>query len=150
MAPVTALTEHTGYWLRVVSNAVSQRFARKLAEQDVTVAEWVLMRTLHDVQDAPPSALAQQMGMTKGAISKLTDRLQEKALIESTDDPLDKRSHRLRLSEEGRRRLPLLADLADENDAHYFGALDPQERAALDRALRSLVKARRLSDVPLD
>ena len=44
--PVPELTDHLGYWLRQVSNHVSQGFARKLAAQDVTVAEWAVMRVL--------------------------------------------------------------------------------------------------------
>ena len=45
---VSDLAAHTGYWLRMVSNAVSQDFARKLADQGVTVAEWAVMRVLYD------------------------------------------------------------------------------------------------------
>jgi hypothetical protein len=36
---VSELTAHLGYWLRHVSDHVSHAFARKLASQDVTVAE---------------------------------------------------------------------------------------------------------------
>ncbi len=32
------LTEHLGYWLRLVSNHVSHTFAARLAAKDVTVA----------------------------------------------------------------------------------------------------------------
>ena len=46
MAAVSDLTAHTGYLLRMVSNAVSQEFARKVAGEGVTVAEWVMLRSL--------------------------------------------------------------------------------------------------------
>lgn len=46
--PVPDLTAHLGYWLRYVSNHVSQAFARKVEANGVTVAEWVLMRRLLD------------------------------------------------------------------------------------------------------
>ncbi len=35
------LHDHLGYWLRTVSNAVSQSFARKVEGEGVTVAERV-------------------------------------------------------------------------------------------------------------
>jgi DNA-binding MarR family transcriptional regulator len=150
MRPISNLADHTGYWLRMVSNAVSHSFARKVAAEGVTVAEWVLLRKLYDVGDASPSMLAQTMGMTKGAISKLADRLLEKKLIERTDDPADKRAHSLSLSAAGRRKVPALAKLADENDAEYFGVLEEEERAALSKVLKALVERRRLSNVPVD
>ena len=85
MASVSELTDHTGYWMRMVSNAVSQAFARKVSDEDVTVAEWAFMRALDHMNPTPPSVLADRMGMTKGAISKLAERLQAKGLIERTE-----------------------------------------------------------------
>lgn len=144
------LTDHTGYWLRMGSNAVSQNFARKVASEGVTVVEWVLMRMLYGVGEAPPSILAQKMGMSKGAISKLADRLLEKKPIEQTDNPDDKRAHSLSLTKAGRRKVPILSKLADENDAEYFDVLRAEERDALSEVLRSLVERRRLSNVPVN
>ena len=60
-----------------MSNHVSHAFAIKLAGVGVTVAEWVVLRELYDAESAP-SALAEQLGMTRGAISKLADRLIDK------------------------------------------------------------------------
>ncbi|MEJ0046427.1 MAG: MarR family transcriptional regulator [Rhodospirillales bacterium] len=72
---VPELTAHIGYWLRHVSNHVSHAFARKLAAKDVTVAEWALMRVLYGQAPMSPCTLADQMGLTRGAISKLAARL---------------------------------------------------------------------------
>ena len=64
-ADVPELTAHLGYWLRQVSNHVSQAFARKVAAKDVTVAEWAMMRMLYSTQPVAPSQLADEMGMTR-------------------------------------------------------------------------------------
>ena len=77
---VSDLETHLGYWLRYVSNQVSHAFALKVQTLGVTVAEWVVMRDLYDAKSGP-SALADRLGMTRGAISKLADRLEVKALI---------------------------------------------------------------------
>ena len=74
MAEVSDLAAHTGYLLRMVSNAVSQEFARKVAGEDVTVAEWAVLRTLYGSQPMAPSALALTMGMTRGRDPLMTDR----------------------------------------------------------------------------
>lgn len=150
MPPISGLTDHLGYWLRVVSNAVSHDFARKVADEGVTVAEWAVLRVLYDVDQMAPSTLAQKMRMTKGAISKLADRLLEKKLIKRTESREDMRTHRLSLSKAGRQKVPALAKLADENDAEYFGVLMAEERDALSRVLQALVERRGLSNVPVD
>ncbi|WP_205911889.1 MarR family transcriptional regulator [Rhodobacter sp. SGA-6-6] len=147
---VSNLTDHTGYWMRMVSNAVSQEFARKVAEEGVTVAEWSFMRALFSEERMPPTALADRMGMTRGAISKLADRLVAKGLVLRDESETDKRGQLLSLSPKGRAKVPLLARLADANDAEYFGVLTGEERHALDRILRGLVERRGLSATPVD
>jgi DNA-binding MarR family transcriptional regulator len=144
-----ALTDHLGYWLRMVSNHVSYAFARKLDGQGVTVAEWVLLRELYDVAALPPSRLAERLGMTRGAISKLADRMIEKDLIARTDSPDDRRAHSLSLTARGARLVPELARLADENDAEFFQDLTAQERLQIRTTLAKIVEKRALKELPL-
>ncbi|HCE23023.1 MAG TPA: MarR family transcriptional regulator [Hyphomonas sp.] len=148
--PPSDLQAHQGYWLRVVSNAVSQNFARKLQMEGVTVAEWVVLRLLFDVDRMAPSRLAEEMGVTKGAVSRLADRLAEKALIERAENPDDKRAHSLALSRAGRALVPYLADLADKNDAEFFGVLSDMERQLLRKILQGLVLRHDLGKLALD
>lgn len=149
VAPPAALSAHLGYWLRYVSNHVSHAFARKLEGQGVTVAEWVLLRELSDADALAPSRLAERMGMTRGAISKLADRLLDKALVARCDDPHDGRAHTLALTAAGRAIVPALAALADRNDAEFFDHLDPADRATVERVLRQIVERRGLKTLPV-
>lgn len=148
--PPSTLDTHLGYWLRVVSNAVSQSFARKVEREGVTVAEWVFLRALYDAGSVAPSQLAEAMAMTKGAISKLADRLLEKALIERRANPDDRRAHTLALNRAGRALVPRLAALADENDEEFFETLASDERRRLAQLLRKIVKEHALTIVPVD
>jgi DNA-binding MarR family transcriptional regulator len=150
MAAVPDLTAHTGYLLRMVSNAVSQEFARKVAGQGVTVAEWVMLRSLYGGGAVAPSALARKMGMTRGAISKLADRLLEKGLIERTGNPDDKRGHSLSMSAVGTKKVPVLARLADENDAAFLAVLSGEEQERLRALLHALIDKHGLSAMPVD
>jgi DNA-binding MarR family transcriptional regulator len=144
------LTDHLGYWLRYVSNHVSQTFARKIEARGVTVAEWVLMRQLLEEQALAPSRLAERMGMTRGAITKLADRLIAKSLLTRKADPGDGRAQTLALTAKAPRLVPELAALADANDAESFDHLGPKDRAALLRILRGIVEKRGLKSVPVD
>jgi MarR family transcriptional regulator, lower aerobic nicotinate degradation pathway regulator len=148
MAPAE-LTSHLGYRLRVVSNHVSRSFARKLQAIDITVAEWALMRVLFKIEDNP-SRLAERMGMTKGAITKLSDRLIAKSLMIKTASIEDGRSHSLRLSKKGESLVPRLANLADQNDAECFSHLSKKDRATIERFLEESVKRFGLNSIPID
>jgi DNA-binding MarR family transcriptional regulator len=148
--PASELTAHIGYWLRYVSNHVSLAFARKVEAHGVTVAEWVLMRQLFDEVALAPSQLADRMGMTRGAISKLAERLINKAILARTSNPTDGRAHTLSLTRSGRSMVPKLAALADANDAEFFDHLTPKERAALLRTLQEIVEKRGLVSLPVD
>lgn len=148
--PVSDLTDHTGYWIRLLSNDVSNSFARKIEEEGVTVAEWSFMRTLFDEERSSPTALADKMGMTRGAISKLADRLTAKGLVMRTASKVGRRGQSLSLTPEGREKVPNLARLADQNDAEYFGMLTREDRDAIDRIVRALVKRRGLTAPPVN
>lgn len=135
---ISGLETHLGYWLRSVSNQVSQNFQNRVEQHGVTVAEWVVMRALFDADAAKPSELATSLGLTRGAISKLVDRLAAKDLVAVVGDPQDGRAQRLSLRPAGRRLVPRLAALADANDAEAFGHLDPRLRAELLTTLRAI------------
>lgn len=146
--PISNLTDHTGYWLRMVSNAVSQDFARKVAAEGVTVAEWSFMRALFDEDGTAPIMLADRMCMTRGAISKLADRLVAKGLVARTE--AGGRGQILSLTLEGRAKVPVLAGMADANDEEYFSVLSGDNREALSRILQNLVERRGLTKTPMD
>lgn len=150
MPTASDLTAHLGYWLRYVSNHVSQAFARKVEAHGVTVAEWVLLRQLLDAGSLAPSRLAERMGMTRGAVTKLADRLIAKSMLIRAADPDDGRAQTLSLTSAGRALVPMLAALADANDAEFFAALVPEDRAALNRILRDIVARCGLTSLPVD
>lgn len=150
LPPVSNLTAHLGFWLRAVSNHVSHAFAARIAAEGVTVAEWVMMRSLYGLEPMPPSRLAEAMGMTRGAITKLADRLIGKSLVIRTADPDDGRAQTLALTPAGERLVPKLAALADRNDAEFFGSLSASERETLERLLKRLVRHGNMPAVPID
>ena len=145
---VSDLTAHLGFWLRYVSNHVSHAFALRLAAKGVTAAEWVMMRALYECDPTPPSRLANELGMTRGAITKLADRLVAKSLVVRKADPADGRAQTLALTPRGCKLLPELAALADRNDAEFFEHLTADERSALLRILKRTIEHHRMTVLP--
>jgi DNA-binding MarR family transcriptional regulator len=71
---ISPLDAHLSYWVRCVSNELSHSLGRRLEHKGITLAEWVVLRELYD-GERRPSALAEKLGLTRGAISKLAGRL---------------------------------------------------------------------------
>lgn len=146
----STLEDHAGYWLRYVSNHVSHAFARKVEAQGVTVAEWVLLRKMLDAGSANPSQLAEAVGLTRGAVSKLVERLSRKKLVIRSSSEGDRRYQTVELTAAGKRLVPVLAQLADENDREFFGHLKPAERTNLVNLLQDVVRRHGWKDLPVD
>jgi len=149
-ASVSPLEAHLGYWLRFVSNQVSYSFTLKLADRDVSVAEWVVLRVLYECESMAPSVLAEKIVMTRGGISKLADRLSAKALVTRTISDEDRRYQALALTAKGRAIVPKLAALADKNDAEFFGNLKAGEQETIKAAMREIVHRHGLKSVPVE
>lgn len=152
MIPVTPspLDAHLGFWLRAVSNAVSDSFAEGLGAHDVSVAEWVALRLLWDHEGLAPSSLAEKIGMTRGGVTKLVDKLIAKGLVHRQASPDDGRAQTLALTRDGRALTPELAALADANEAAFFGGLSAAERETFERLLRSVVARAGLPAIPIE
>lgn len=144
------LEVHLGYWLRRVSNAVSGRFARALQAEGTSVAEWVLMSVLSECGQATPGELAEIVGMTRGAVSKIVDKLEAKRWLRSRSAAEDRRVRLLSLSREGRRCRPVLAKIADQGEAHFFACLNAGEKRTLQALLAKVAAAHNLHDVPTE
>lgn len=147
---VSPLEAHLGYWLRFVSNQVSHSFSVRLASRDVTVAEWVVLRELYDLDEIVPSELATRLGMTRGAISKLAERLAKKSLLRRQENKQDRRFQTLALTPEGEKLVPELSALADRNDAEFFGHLESAERTVIETVMKDIVRRHGLKSVPVE
>lgn len=148
--PVSDLQSHIGFWLRFVSNHVSHAFARKLLDSGVTAAEWVVLREMYNHQAISPSVLADITGMTRGAASKLIDRLVAKHFVTRQGRGDDRRFQEIELTPAGRKLVPALAAIADQNDKEFFTPLSSHERKVLIATLKKLVQARGLRKFPTE
>ena len=147
--PTSSLETHLGYWLRLVSNEVSGAFARALQERHISVAEWVALNQIATRTDPTSARLAAEMGMTRGAVSKILDKLESKKLISRTTGQTDSRVQLLSLTGKARRALPIFTNIADSNDKHFFEVLGTDDQALLRRLLRELADAHGMRRIPI-
>lgn len=148
--PASPLDAHLGFWLRFVSNQVSARFSARLATRDITVTEWVALRTLYDRPQTSHADLIAALGMTKGAASKVVSRLENKGLASRQPSEDSAREQLLSLTRAGLALVPVLAALADDNEQEFFSHLGVRERRQMKKLLQGLVAHHRITQVPTE
>jgi DNA-binding MarR family transcriptional regulator len=112
------------------------------------VTEWGALRTRWSQSETTHAELIRALGMTKGAASKVVSRLEEKGLAGRQLADGRAREQSLSLTTAGKDLVPLLAALADANDAHFFGHIPAAERDALTQAMKALVQHHQLKEIP--
>ena len=137
---VSNLEKHLGYWLRCLSNFVSGGFAKKLAERNVSVAQWVVLRTLYDNQNITLNQAAQMVGVDKSSLSRMIERLVRRNLVVRSEGD-DRRSLGLTLTPAARKLVPQLAKLADQNDESFFKTLSPKQHENFLGTIKQLLDA---------
>lgn len=149
---ISPLDAHVGFWLRKLSNAVSQSFAERVERHGVSVANWVVLRVLYDHEALALKEIVERVGVDQGSLSRMVDRLLARGLVERVENPDDRRAVQISLTREGRRLVPKLAREADENDRVFFAAMAGREREKLLKTIQALLMANGVNaaDKPLD
>ncbi|MCX5585929.1 MarR family winged helix-turn-helix transcriptional regulator [Streptomyces erythrochromogenes] len=114
------------------------------AERDLEVGEVDILFTLR--RSGPPyaltaGALIPAAMVTSGAITNRIDRMEAKGLVERVRDGQDRRTVRIRLTEQS---IALTESLFEDHLRHYaelLAPLDPATCATLAQALRTLLEA---------
>ena len=134
------LEEHLGYWLRCLSNFVSHSFAERLEKQGVSVAQWVVLRTLYDCSGATLNEAAERVGVDKSTLSRMVERLVQRNLVDRSEGQ-DRRSLGLTLTAAGKKMVLQSAKLADENDEAFFHSLSSRQREEFLSTIKQLLTA---------
>ena len=127
-----------------------KRFRAVSTIQDFSSVRHAMKARAIEEEALAPSRLAERMGMTRGAVSKLADRLIAKSLLVRTADPQDGRAQTLALTQQGSDLVPELAGLADRNDADFFAYLSAAERKTLERILKRIAEHCHMTAIPIE
>lgn len=139
MKNVSDLEDHLGYWLRKLSNHISDRFAARLEKHGVSVANWVVLRILFNQETLPLKEIVAQVGVDQGALSRMVERLMVRGLVVRKESPESRREVAISLTKEGRKLVPKLAQEADDNDRAFFRQLSAKQRAELLATIQTLI-----------
>jgi DNA-binding MarR family transcriptional regulator len=137
---ISNLGDHVGFWLRCLSNFVSYSFAERLAKEDVSVPQWVLLRTLYSHDSITLNRLAQMIGLDKSSVSRMVERLVQRKLV-NRDKGNDRRSLGLNLTPAAKKLIPKLAKHADLNDKSFFKTLSQKQHKEFLETIKQLLDA---------
>jgi DNA-binding MarR family transcriptional regulator len=107
-------------------------------DAELSVPQFRALRFVGRRPRASLSELADHLGTTRPAASKLADRLVELGLLQRAVDPEDRRQAALTLTERGRLALQHAHDAAQERMAARLAALSPEELARCAQSLATL------------
>ena len=127
------------YRLSVTSNLVSRLFARRYADEfGLTIAEWRVMAVVGADGTASAVAVRVRTGMDKAKVSRAVAGLLARRLVRRVAHRGDRRVEPLTLTPSGRAAFEAIVPRARALEAELAAGLPPEDRVALDTALRHI------------
>jgi DNA-binding MarR family transcriptional regulator len=127
---------------------IAQRFHRAMEEtltsHNLDRGEWRLLGALR--RSGPPyrrspGQLAEEMGLSSGAMTNRLDRMEEAGLIRRLRNPADRRALEVELTDAGWQAWQDSTDAQARKEALIAAALTVEEKEQLNRLLRRLLMA---------
>ncbi len=135
------LPQILGYHLRRAHVAIFEHFSQTVAAQeDITPGLFGMLHVIAANPGLGQSRLAEAMEVDRSTIVKVVDQLESRGLIVREPSPADKRSHCLRLTEEGRLALRRTENLVLSHEDEFTKVLSADERRFLIRLLIRLYR----------
>lgn len=133
------LPQVLGYHLRRTQVAIFRHFSRTVgAEMDITPGLLGMLQVIESNPGLAQSRLAEAMEVDRSAIVKVVDQLERRGLIAREPSPHDRRSHSLRLTDEGESALRRMKALMMRHEDEFTAVLTAQERQQLIEMLARL------------
>jgi DNA-binding MarR family transcriptional regulator len=102
MSSSKPLTEVIRRWSEVFMRRSAHDFKRFMSETGLSFSQIsILMRLYHQGQHGGISEVGEHLGVTKAAASQNVDRLVQMGFVERTEDLVDRRLKKLRLTSKG-------------------------------------------------
>jgi MarR family transcriptional regulator, organic hydroperoxide resistance regulator len=85
-------------------HAISRMYNQKAAQEDFTTSIGFVLININSKDGTPATKIAPLMGLEARSLTRMLKSMEEKGLIYKKPDPTDKRSVRIFLTEEGKRK----------------------------------------------
>ena len=121
------------------SQAGSRFWGRKVSQIDLTAVQAMVIRFLYDSDRLTSSQLGKRTKLDSATLTGLIDRLETAGLVERRRNSEDRRSIRLRLTQEGRKKGEIVKRLMEEANKEFLHEFNESEEVALRTLLNRII-----------
>lgn len=122
-----AIEQEVGVLIRRVRRVIGER--ARAVHPDLQSASYLLLVHVAEVGPVRASALVEDLGLDKGAVSRQAQQLVDLGLLTRTQDPADGRATLLAVSADGRSRLDRVGRARSERFGQLLGEWSDDELA---------------------
>ncbi len=127
-----------GYHLRRAEVSAFQNFAAHLGADGISPGQLGVLLLVQANPGSNQTRIGRALGIDRSTLVSIVDMLEKRGLVRREPSPTDRRSHALKLSDEGAAFLRTIRPRLDAHEAEIARHLSPAERAQLIDMLRRL------------
>ena len=128
----------TAFLLAQVGAHAASKFAERLGELQLVPAHAGMLRVLKSAGAMTQQALATTLNTLPSRMVALVDELESRGLVERRENPDDRRSYALELTEKGRAALEAIGRIGREHTRALLAALSEEEQRRLGSLLQRI------------
>ena len=132
------LPDLLAYHLRCAHVAVFQHFNRTLGVHGISGPQFGTLLLIESNPGVSQSSIAEALRFDRSTLVQIVDRLEDRGLVRREPSAQDRRSHALRLTDDGAAMLDELKALSDEHEGIVAETLSEDERKSLLSLLERL------------
>jgi DNA-binding MarR family transcriptional regulator len=110
--------ETVDYHIKSAWHAISRMYNQKAAIEGFTTAIGFVLININSKEGTPATKIAPLMGLEARSITRMLKSMEEKGLIFKQPDPVDKRSVRIFLTPEGKKKKEISVQTIKEFNEH--------------------------------
>jgi len=122
--------ETVDYPIKSAWHAISRMYNQQAAEEGFTTAIGFVLININSKEGTPATKIAPLIGLETRSLTRMLKTMEEKGLIFKKADPVDKRSVRMFLTEEGKRKKEISVQSVKRFNEQIRLALSEQELAS--------------------
>lgn len=133
------LQDRLGFKLSRLSRLMQVRLDTELARHDLSRLKWCVLSGVELERHDSPSELANHIGITRPAVSRLLKAMIGDGLIERSLTEEDGRSRKINVTALGRQKVAACWPFVEQNQQYFLNKLTSEQRDALNQALHDLI-----------
>ena len=132
--------ETVDYPIKSAWHAISRMYNQQAAEEGFTTAIGFVLININSKEGTPASKIAPLIGLETRSLTRMLKTMEEKGLIYKKADPVDKRSVRMFLTEEGKRKKEISVQSVKRFNEQVRAALTEDELASFFGVISKIQK----------